>query len=402
MVVFGLTKTDIAPRWRDIAELDRQHLTAHGVELPMVALSAELRALAFERRDRQLNEQSGYPALLEALDRHVLTPAKERAVERARAETQLALDQLGAAMRAELAVLTDPTCGEEIARRAGEATDRLEHLRGPGARWSVVVGDRMTELSNDVSFSFRRALRRSTRSIEDDIELLKSTKDWDELAQRLQTEVADVVADAFQQIDRGASDIEAQLVDLLATDIDSLPRLGVDREPTDLGVLWRAKSLDPQERRSGRALGGALTGLRGAQSGIIMFGMMTRFLPVGVGAFILATPVTLGLGAAFAGFQLVDAHKRKIAQRRQQARINVRQFADDVQFEVNNTIGEVLRDVQRSFRDEVGQQVVELQRTYTETARAALEAAQRDREAAAHRTDELKGQLARVEELSRP
>ena len=48
----------------------------------------------------------------------------------------------------------------------------------------------------------------------------------------------------------------------------------------------------------------------------------------------------------------MDAHKRKIAQRRQQARVNARQFSDDVQFEVGNAIGEVLRTVQRAIRDE--------------------------------------------------
>ena len=108
-----------------------------------------------------------------------------------------------------------------------------------------------------------------------------------------------------------------------------------------------------------------------------MFGMMARFLPAGVGAVLMLNPVTIGLGVAFGGMQMLDAHKRKIAQRRQQARMNVRQFVDDVQFEIGNAMSEALRTVQRAIRDEFTERVTELLRTYTDAARQADEAAKR-------------------------
>lgn len=88
-----------------------------------------------------------------------------------------------------------------------------------------------------------------------------------------------------------------------------------------------------------------------------MFGMMGRFLPAGAAALMLSNPVTVGIGAVFAGMQLADAHKRKIALRRQQARSNVRQFLDEVQFAISNEICDVMRDVQRSIRDEFTERV---------------------------------------------
>jgi len=130
-----------------------------------------------------------------------------------------------------------------------------------------------------------------------------------------------------------------------------------------------------------------------------MFGMMARFLPAGVGAVLMAAPVTLGLGAAFAGVQLFDAHKRKLAQRRQQARVNVRQFTDEVQFEISNAIGEVLRELQRSFRDGLSERVAELQRTYADTAKAAVEAAQRDDAETQARATQLRQHLAAIDAL---
>ena len=88
----------------------------------------------------------------------------------------------------------------------------------------------------------------------------------------------------------------------------------------------------------------------------------------------MSNPITISIGAAFAGVQLADARKRKIAQRRQQARSNVRQFLDDVQLAVGNEIGDALREVQRSIRDEFTGRISELLRTYAETAQTAQRA----------------------------
>jgi Dynamin family len=401
-VVFALTKTDLSPEWRRIAELDAHHLAEADTEVPTVPVSAALRDLAFERRNRALNDQSGFPELLRSLDVDVIGPAKQLAADRAEAETMAVLDQLATAARSELEMLEDPDRRREIADRAHEATAKLEHLRGPGSRWSLLVGDRVTDLSNDVTFHFRGALRQVTRSLEDEIEDLKTPKDWDELGRRLQTEVAEAVTQAFQRIERGATDIEAAVIELLAEDLDGLPSFAGDRDAIDVRTLWSDKGVDPKGGRGGQALGTTLVGMRGAQSGIIMFGMMARFLPAGVGAVLLATPVTLGLGAAFAGFQLYDAHKRKLAQRRQQARMNVRQFTDDVQFEISNAIGEVLRGMQRTFRDGLGDRVAELQRTYADVAKAAIDAAQRDDAESAARASQLREELSSIAALAVP
>jgi hypothetical protein len=142
-----------------------------------------------------------------------------------------------------------------------------------------------------------------------------------------------------------------------------------------------------------------MTGLRGAQGGILMFGLMGRFLPTGAAALMLSNPVTLGLGVAFGGLQLVDAHKRKITQRRQNARANVRQFLDDVQFEVGNGVNEALRELPRSLRDEFSSRVAELQTTYSDAARTAQEAAQADAAQSHERRAFIAVALERLETL---
>jgi hypothetical protein len=131
-------------------------------------------------------------------------------------------------------------------------------------------------------------------------------------------------------------------------------------------------------------------------SGMMLFGMLGRFVPAGAAAIMLSNPVTLGLGAAFAGIQLVDSHRRRLAARRQQARTEVRQFLDDVQFEVSNRIGEVVRDLQRALRDEFTEMLAELSRTYTDMAARSQQAAQASRAQADERSAALNLVLARI------
>ncbi len=222
-VVVALTKIDIVPEWRRIADLDRSHLASAGVDAVPVPLSSTLRWRALERSDGELDEQSGYPELQRVLESDVVGPAEQLSARRAEAEVTLLAEQLAEAVSAEVAALTDPAGREEITRRAKDAASRLEHLRGPGARWSLLVADRITDLSNEVSFEFRGALRAISRSTEEEIEQLKTQQDWDELGRRLQTEVAGAVTAAFQRLDRGAAEIEREVVELLAEDLGELP-----------------------------------------------------------------------------------------------------------------------------------------------------------------------------------
>lgn len=399
-VVVALTKTDLYPHWREMRELDLGHLDRIGCDAPVVALSAETRWAALERNDGELNERSGYPELLGYLHTSVIGPAKAMAADRSMQEATGALEQLRAGAEGELAVIDDPDRLALTLEAAEQARVRLEYLRGPASRWSLLVGDRIADLTNDVTFRFRGDMRRIVRTIEEAIEQINKPTEWDDLARVLQTEIAGAVTDAFVRMDRGGEETKDAVVELVAEEALQLPPLPTRaREAVDVMTLWSAKPLDPVRGKAGAALGSTLTGLRGAQSGIIMFGMLGQFLPAGVGVLVMSNPVTLGMGAVFGGMQLHEAHKRKIAQRRQTARMNVRQFADDVQFEVGNQINEALRAIQRALRDEFTERITQLQRTYAQTAQQAQETAKTDGTARRTRGAELRVLLDEISAL---
>ena len=374
-VVFALAKIDLYPSWRRIETINARLLHDQADAPVVVPVSSVLTPTGSEPPDEKLVEMSGVAALLARIESQIVSPAKAVAAQRALHEALGAVRQMKSALETELDVLDNPSNLAEIVARLTESTAHLELLRGPGARWSIVVADRLSDLSSNTGHQFRGAMRSVSRDIEGGIELLKTSDDWDQLARQLQTSVADAVTKVFVEIERGAQSTRQAVVDLIGEDSgDDLS------EPTrsvqvELASLWTTRAIDPLGKRGTRQLSSALVGLRGAQGGIMMFGMMATFLPAGAAALLMSNPITISIGAAFAGVQLADARKRKIAQRRQQARSNVRQFLDDVQFAVGNEIGDALREVQRSIRDEFTGRISELLRTYAETAQTAKRAA---------------------------
>jgi len=398
-VLFALTKTDLYPAWRRIATIDNDRRAAHVGHQGVLPVSATLFGTDLEPGDESLAESSGIPSFLGTLDSAVVTPAKALAAVRARAEATGVLAQLDQQVRLELELLCDPAGAEALEARLADATARLDLLRGPGARWNLLVADRVSDLSNSSSFEFRKSMRQVSRDMEEAIELLKSPEEWEQLARRLQTDVATVVTTLFVGIEQAHRAVRDAVIELIGDESVGLaPRLGL-RDGIDVSSMWTDKGIDPDSKHHGsQQLGSALVGLRGAQSGIIMFGMMGRFLPAGAAALMMSNPVTVGIGAVFAGMQLADAHKRKIAMRRQQARSNVRQFLDEVQFAIGNELSGLLRDVQRGIRDEFTERIAELGRTYSEAAQSAQLAAREHGAAAPARIVALQLTVARVDD----
>ena len=402
-----LTKTDLYPAWRTIAGIDARRVRERPVgdaqrPRPILPVSSVLAAVDGSWIDDMIElapmavtadltqavepaDASGILALRTALQVRIVEPAKARAADRAVGEADAALDQIREQLQAELDVLDDPTRLAETVARLADATKHLEQLRGPGARWSVLVADRLSDLSSSSSFSFRKSMRTISRDLEEAIESLKTPADWDGLARRVQTDVADAVTAVFVEIERGAQATRGDVSELIGEALVEVSGAG-RLEPTAVRSLWTEKGVDPEAHRGGPQLGSALVGLRGAQSGIIMFGMLGRFLPTAAAGLMLSNPVTIGIGAVFGGMQLADAHKRKIALRRQQARSNVRQFLDEVQFAIGNEISDALRAVQRAIRDEFTERVSERLRTYAEATQQAQRSAQQQGEGATKRS----------------
>ena len=399
-VLFVQTKIDLYPNWQRIIELNRGHFQHAGVAPPVVAVSSALRFEALLRKDRELNDLSRVPDLVKHLNEDVVIPAKVSATKRSISDVLAMIEQVLAGLRSEQAMLADPAAAAAGIEELQRAKAQLEFLRGPGAKWNVLVGDRVADLSNNASYRFRSAIRNISRMMDERIEVLTKGDEWDELARYIQTVVADEVAQVFVDLEQGRLSIRAEVIDLLRDE-----QLGLSERETlgggfDVAEMWQGKALDQQKSGGKKAFSATVTGIRGAQGGIYMFGMLGTFLPAAAGVLLASNPVTLGIGAVFGGMGLADDRKKKVAARRQTARSQVRQFVDDVQFEMGNQIGNLIREIQRDLRDEFTERISELVRTYTDTATRAQADAQSSAQQRAKRTTELATAIAALSSLN--
>ena len=392
-VLFVQTKIDLYPAWQRIFDINKGHLERSGVRIPMVVASSALRLEALDRKDRSLNELSHFPELVAAIDQGVVAPAKATAAERSAGDVRAIAGMVRSGLAEERRLLSDPEAMREGLAEFERLKQRLEHLRGPAARWNVVVGDRVGDLSSSAMHRFRGAMRTISRSMDEQIEKLSKGDQWDDMTRELQTLVAEEVTKAFISVEEGRLAIRAEVIELLQEE-DLSFAVGEGRGTAiDVSEFWQTKSIDEQGSKAKQVFQSSVAGIRGAQGGIYMFGMLGSFLPAAATVLIASNPVLLGAGALFGGMQLLDDRKRKVTARRQGARAQVRQFLDDVQFEVTDELTSLLRDVQRDLRDEFTERLGELQRTYTDAAKRAQEDAQRSQTDRSERLAQLGGQI---------
>jgi Dynamin family len=390
IVLLALSKTDLYPAWRRIEAADRAHLAARNLDPRIIPLSSVLRVAALARADPALNDESGIPRLLEALQGDVLEEARSGAVGRAINDGRRVIQRVRLPMEREAAALADPSRVAEMELELASARERLAILRGPAARWGQRLNDGFSELAASVDYRFRGVMRSTLRRAEDEIELVDPANGWDAMSVALQAGVATAVGEISADLVAGSRAIREELAQLIADDAvlsgeGSAPGL-------EVGDLWSGKPITQSgvKARVGMGFGA----LRGAQSGVFLLGMLGNLFSLA-----MIGPILLGGAAVFAGKSVLDERKRLLSQRRQEARVAVRQYVDDVQFEVGTRMRDLLRELQRDIRDDTAARLEELQRTYVDAATRLDAALKQDAATRARRGAELAEELKALAEL---
>ncbi len=407
VVLFCLSKTDLYPQWRRIAEIDDGHLQRSGIDIPILPVSSALRGIALERNDRGLNEESGFPDLLLALDRQVLSRTRALAQDRLRSEIAVVATELAGTMRAELAVLGDPGCLTATVEQLDSARLRLETLKEGSARWGVVLGDRITDLGNDVNHRFRSGIRDLLREADEGFERANNNEAWTALSATLVDQLASLTAEVFTTIRDEAQTTKLAVADLLSDEEGGVALSFSGVGPVDIKAFWAAgEGAGPSSEKSGgvAAVGTGvdqgLNLLRGAYGAVSVFGILARVLPVAAGSVLLSNPFTLGAGVIFGVRQIRAQGTRRVAAQRQQARSTFRAAVEHSQQQITKEIGDAIRSVQRELRDGFAARINELQRTTTELIARCREDAARDETSREQRRAAFAALLPRLDELA--
>ena len=156
------TKTDLYPHWRQIVAANQAHLQRAGLPLPMIPASSLLRAHALQTSDKELNEESNFPAVVKFLSERVLSREDDRIRDQVLAEIRSAAEHLTLKADTELSALNDPDTRErlkdDLERRKEDAQDALQQTA------LVAAGPQRRNRGPDLGYRPRSARRASARS----------------------------------------------------------------------------------------------------------------------------------------------------------------------------------------------------------------------------------------------
>lgn len=407
VVLFCLSKTDVYPAWRRIAEFDRGHLQRAGIDIPIFPISSALRGMAIERNDRSLNDESGFPGLLRALEQQVVSGSRALATDRLQSEIAVTATELARTMRAELAVLGNPERLAATVEQLDAARSRFEVLKEGGARWGIVLGDRITDLGNDTNHRFRVGIRDLLRDADEAFDGAGDSEAWTALSVTLVDQLAALTAEIFTAIRDGAQATQSVIADLLSDEEGAVALSFSALAPVDPRTFWPVAGVGgPSGEGSGgmSAVGtnveSGLNLVRGAYGGIMVFGLLARVLPVAAGSILLSNPFTLGAGLLFGARQIRTQGTRRVAAQRQHARAAFRTAVEQSQHQIAKEIGDAVRSVQRELRDGFAARINELQRATTELIARCQQDAARDESSREQRRAQLSGLLPQLEELA--
>lgn len=364
-VVMILSKTDLYPHWEQVLRLDRAHLERRQIALEILPLSSEVRGRAARTSDQEMNNESGFPPLVRRLG-EVVTNAERLALDAVTAHVISAVDQLEIVARAHRAALIDPEALDALIGELTAAKQRADALRERSARWQQLLQDGFSDIASDIDFDLRDRSRTVLHEAEATISEGDPAKNWEEFEAWLRQRLAAEALENYAIFVRRAKEVAATVSEHFALAEADVIRVHEVAAPVELIDQFAVDS----DFLGRKAKGGGLATFQKAYSGMLMFTMLTHLAGLAILPVIL--PV-VGLAPAMlmgrAG--LMDDRRRKLEQRRAEAKATVRRFVDDFNMQVGKDSRDAVRHVQRELRSACADRVTELQRSASEALAAA-------------------------------
>ncbi|HEX7825751.1 MAG TPA: dynamin-like GTPase family protein, partial [Mycobacterium sp.] len=340
------TKTDLYPHWREIVAVNEAHLQRAGVTVPITPVSSILRSHAIQTNDKELNEESNFPAVVKFLSEKVLSRENDRVRDQVLAEVRSAAEHLTLAVTSELSAINDPEARDrltaDLERRKQEAMDALAQT----ALWQQVLNDGITDLTADVDHDLRGRFRAITQHTEKVIDGCDPTHHWAEIGAELENAIATAVGDnfvwAYQRAEALAEEVAHNFQEAGIDAVD-MPQIDAREMGAGLGQMKAVAKLEAKPIGKGHKV---VTGMRGSYGGVLMFGMITSF--AGLGMF---NPLSLGAGLVLGRKAYKEDMENRMARVRNEAKANMRRFVDDVSFVVSKESRDRLKGIQRQLRD---------------------------------------------------
>ena len=385
-----LAKTDLYSQWREVEGIDRRHLSDIG-DVPLFAVSSDLRLRAAGEQDRELNDESGFPALVAHLRGEIVGRAELLATRSAVHDLGFVVAQMELAARSELSALLNPQDTPRLIAELDHAKARAEDFRSRSSKWNVRLGDGVTDLIADMEHDLRDRLRRVQRQAEQAIDEGDPGPIWDQISQWLDERIAGAVSETFVWTEERSQWLVEEVAELFLAEEFEIPLVLVgDTE----GVLDQVEALpgfDPGHLSAGEKI---YIGVRGSYGGVLMVGLATGLIGLS-----LINPLSLLAGVLVGRRAYREDVANRLNRRRFEAKNIVRRHIDEVTFQVAKVLRDRLRIVQRTGRDHFGAIADEMHRSLSDATLAAKQGAVALQEDQKKRITWLRAHIQQLEQL---
>jgi hypothetical protein len=389
-----VTKTDLYPAWREIAELDRARLVESGVDAGLIAVSSALRLHAVRTGDIDLNRESGFPELVRYLRSGVVAQACRLERRSAAHDVLQVTGQLVGTMTAELDAQRDPDRARALVVELEQARSKADLLRQRSARWQQTLNDGISDMIADIDHDLRERLREVIRVAELELDVSDPAKTREQFALWLTEEVLACVSATFVWLTERARWLAGQVGDHFADDGGQLlPELRGWYGEELTGTVYDFEPKTPEKFGIGQKV---ITGMRGGYGGTLMVGMLST-----LAGLALINPISIFAGVMLGGKTVREERKRQLQRRQADAKTAVRRHVDDVTFQAGKQCREVLREIQRTLRDHFTAYAEQLHRSLADSLVATQNAVDSDSAERTARIQDLTAELRRLSELER-
>ncbi|MDQ1083032.1 MULTISPECIES: dynamin family protein [Microbacterium] len=389
-----LSKTDLYPEWREIQRVDEKHLNDLGVDIddvPVFAVSSDLRLLAAEQQDRDLNEESGFPELVAHLRRDVLGKAEDLNRRAAVHDLMTVADQLSLAVKTELNALQHPEDTPGMIARLEDAKAKADDFRSRTSRWQVTLSDGIADLISDTEHDLRDRLRKVQREGEAAIDEGDPGPIWEQIAEWVDQRVNAAVSETFVWTNERSQWLAEQVAEEFRMGEESIPLIDVAGTDGLLDPVEELQHLDDGKMGAAEKI---YIGVRGSYGGVLMVGLATSIVGLS-----LINPLSLLAGVLVGRRAFREDMSARLLRRQNEAKNLLRRHIEDTVFQVGKQLKDRLRIVQRTARDHFGSIADELHRSLSDSVLVAKQAAATYTADRDKRIGQLQAQLRDIEAL---
>jgi hypothetical protein len=414
--IFVITKIDAVGDYRSIVENNREKLAQvldkPGSAISIVPVSSRTKLAYLKSQDTEDLEDSKFPDLEHCLWQLLNQQRGQILLVKALSELNRDLTELQLPLQTEWESYQQRTQQEldDLEQQFEEARSQSQSLLSSSANWRTQLSDGLADIRSDVMDAFQSGFAQIRYRADEYLEDNRLIENPEQIAGLIEVDIDALISDIGKSLSRQAAMLHAQIEASsglnLNLKVGSLNRgktkfstAGIQIQKTG---VWE-KALDVSRTSSfsagtGASLGGMIGGAIGGTIGML-FGFVGSVPGATIGAWIGGT--LGGIGGASTGVKqsLRQVQEKDAMCLKREISKQIRPYIEQNQRICTSSVGDALKQLERSMRDELIGQIDRQKETFDRSLKSIQQSRRLSQEQVALKVAQLKAPLEQLNRL---